>query len=335
MKGGDTPTVMQILLRTLLYLICLTVGVLLMAWAKDPSLVHGWQAHIHSLEDERYWMLAAVGAGGLCVFIVVFSIYRSWMQHRFSRDVTYTTALGQVSVSLLAIEEALSRSVERETGVRKVRINVYEDRHRRMIIIECIMTLWDDANVTAWNRRCQEIIQRRFQELMPDQTAVQIHIRMHRLRQRPEDKKADKEALKNGTTTVDRSQAITEVAPSVDRRETINQDWQNEQASLHPAPAPVGQVPVEPKVSPDDLPLAVEVDRTETDSEVAIADFPQEVVEVDSIDPSRIQTSSSTEAEEDFDDLYFGPSYPVVPDQEIESDYSGSALPAEPKPKKP
>ena len=46
------------------------------------------------------------------------------------------------------------------------------------------MTLWEVPNVTDRNRFCQRLLRRRFAELMPEQTAVQVNLTVHRLTMR-------------------------------------------------------------------------------------------------------------------------------------------------------
>jgi hypothetical protein len=112
--------------------------------------------------------------------------YQVW---RRSREISYTTETGKISVNLIAVEEALTRAIEGEPDVKKATVRVFEDRVKRSIIIEAVVTLWEVANVTERNRFCQRLLRRRFAELMPEQTVVQVNLNVHRLNQRRNDER--------------------------------------------------------------------------------------------------------------------------------------------------
>ncbi|MEK7415734.1 MAG: hypothetical protein AAB263_20705 [Planctomycetota bacterium] len=112
-----------------------------------------------------------------------------WLQAmRRSREISYTTDNGRISVNLVAIEEALTRAVEGEPEIRKARVSVYEDRVKRGIVIDAVVTLWEVPNVTERNLFCQRMLRRRFAELMPERTDVSVNLTVHRLTVRPPNK---------------------------------------------------------------------------------------------------------------------------------------------------
>ncbi len=124
---------------------------------------------------------AIAGIFVLCPLVI---LLRWWQVFRRARDISYTTENGKISVSLIAIEEALTRAVEGESEVKKATVRVFEDRVKRSIVIEAVVTLWEVSNVTERNRFCQRLLRRRFAELMPEQTVVQVNLTVHRLNQR-------------------------------------------------------------------------------------------------------------------------------------------------------
>ena len=126
--------------------------------------------------------------GGACLVFVfpLLMFLRWWSARRFVREISYNTEMGRVAVSLVAIEEAVTRTVEQDPLVKKVSVRIHDDRIRRCINIEAVLTLWDDGDVTGINKRVQDLICRRFNELLPDQTTVHIHLTVHQLNQRKE-----------------------------------------------------------------------------------------------------------------------------------------------------
>lgn len=149
----------------------------------DPERIHSPDFQLQ-LQANR----TICGAIGAVLALIPLTMLLRWIAlRRFAREISYTTELGTVSVSLVAIEEALTRAVEQAEGVKKVQLRLFEDRVKRMLVIEAVLTLWDDGDVTSVNRRCQNLIRRRFAELMPEQTAVQVHLSVHRLNARKVD----------------------------------------------------------------------------------------------------------------------------------------------------
>ncbi len=170
-----------ILVTTLL--LAMLVGGGLVALVSAPPLV----------EPAVAFMRSATGVVLLCSVAGVFilgplSLFMRWVRVLVrSREISYTTENGRIAVNLIAIEEALTRAIEGEPEVKKAHVRVYEDRVKRAVIIDAVMTLWEVPNVTERNRFCQRLLRRRFAELMPEQNAVEVNLSVHRLNvRRPE-----------------------------------------------------------------------------------------------------------------------------------------------------
>ena len=169
------------LLRIFVYLLCFSVGlaIILCLLFKD-SLLSGLIEHLESVKlGQGVWTLLCLGI--LQVLIPVALTMRWLAVRRFAREISYMTANGRVSVNLQAIEEALTRAALNVPGVKHIVIRVYEDRIRRQVIIQAVMTLWDDNDINSTSQRCQRMLQQRFEELMPEQRSVQVQLSMNRL----------------------------------------------------------------------------------------------------------------------------------------------------------
>ncbi|MFW5750478.1 MAG: hypothetical protein ACOCZK_02405 [Planctomycetota bacterium] len=208
---------MQTLLRALIYLVCVATGAALLVLAIVPGLgdeLTGLWALHGATPGTR---LILTGAGLVYVLLPCCLLARHIASRRYAREISYTTELGTVSVSLIAVEEALTRTVEQELSVKKVQLRLYEDRVKRVLVIEAVLTLWDDGDVTGINRRCQDLLRRRFAELMPERTGVQVHLTVHRLNQRraSSDTTADREVESRVRTRVTEPEATpAEGAPT-------------------------------------------------------------------------------------------------------------------------
>jgi hypothetical protein len=155
----------------------------------------------------------------------------------------------------------LTRAIEGEPDVKKATVRVFEDRVKRSIVIEAVVTLWEVANVTERNRFCQRLLRRRFAELMPEQTVVQVNLSVHRLNQRRNEDRLVKQPTPHLVEGV-----VSDTTPA---GEPLNLPYHHKEI-YQPAP-----------------PIGVEIATTE-------------------------------------EDLYVGPSYPVVKDEEDEGG-SGSS----------
>jgi hypothetical protein len=239
---------MRSALNFILYLLAFTCGGL--AWA--AYLEPGFALVLSDYLATANGQVVGLSVAGLFVvgpFAAVARWYQVW---RRSREISYTTETGKISVNLIAVEEALTRAIEGEPDVKKATVRVFEDRAKRSIVIEAVVTLWEVANVTERNRFCQRLLRRRFAELMPEQTVVQVNLNVHRLNQRRQDER------------VTRPAAVPVAEPTPAAPANLNLAYETTKDSYHPAP-----------------PLGVELATTE-------------------------------------DDLYVGPTYPVVRDEDEE-----------------
>ena len=257
---------MRAALSLLVYFACMAIGGLLVVSQFRPTLLTDTVALLHTQSGRL------VGSGISVVLLL--SPLAIWLRKlqvmRRAREISYQTENGRISVSLLAIEEALTRALEGEPEVKKAHVRVAEDRIKRTVMIEAVMTLWEVPNVTDRNRFCQRLLRRRFAELMPEQTAVQVNLTVHRLTtRRPEY-----------------------------------------------APAPV-------KPAAERKPATHAVSKTPSEGEPAYRD--------PLMDSALLPVPASEE------DLYVGPSYPVVKEEEDEAAqlYARPAVEKKPASKKP
>jgi hypothetical protein len=139
---------------------------------------------LHNYLRTANGLMVGLTVASVFVLVPIIAVVR-WIQvWRRSREISYPTETGRISVNLIAVEEALTRAIEGEPDVKKATVRVFEDRVKRSIIIEAVVTLWEVMNVTERNRFCQRLLRRRFAELMPEQTVVQVNLNVHRLHQR-------------------------------------------------------------------------------------------------------------------------------------------------------
>lgn len=178
---------MRQFLRSLLYLFSVALGMWCALTLYWPELI-AFTAFFLSSPEGRI----GLGVAAALLLTSPFMILLRWVQAlRRNREISYTTDGGKISVSLIAIEEALTRAVEGEAEVKKAHVRVFEDRVRRAVVVEAVVTMWEVPNVTDRNRFLQKMLRRRFAELMPEQTHVDVNLHLHRMTERrPEQKPA-------------------------------------------------------------------------------------------------------------------------------------------------
>lgn len=174
---------MRAALNFVLYFLAFVSGGLALAAYWEPAFAIVLSDYLTTTNGQMVG-LSVASLFVFCPFAAVLRWYQVW---RRSREISYTTETGRISVNLIAVEEALTRAIEGEPDVKKATVRVFEDRVKRSIIIEAVVTLWEVANVTERNRFCQRLLRRRFAELMPEQTVVQVNLNVHRLNQRRAD----------------------------------------------------------------------------------------------------------------------------------------------------
>jgi hypothetical protein len=167
-------------LNFILSFLAFLVGALALMAYSEPAIGLVFHDYLRTANG----LMVGLTVSSVFVICPLLAVLRWWQVWRRSREISYTTETGRISVNLIAVEEALTRAIEGEPDVKKATVRVFEDRVKRSIVIEAVVTLWEVSNVTERNRFCQRLLRRRFAELMPEQTVVQVNLNVHRLNQR-------------------------------------------------------------------------------------------------------------------------------------------------------
>ena len=182
---------MRSVLGFLLQVTAMLVGGLATAAWLEPAFADALVAFLRTANG----VIVATAVVSIFVLCPFGALLHWWRIVRRAREISYSTDAGRISVSLIAIEEALTRAIEGESDVKKATVRVFEDRVKRSVVIEAVVTLWEVGNVTERNRFCQRLLRRRFAELMPEQTVVQVNLTVHRLNQRRDEPRTLKPTL--------------------------------------------------------------------------------------------------------------------------------------------
>jgi hypothetical protein len=199
---------MRGVLRILLYLVTIALGLFLAAVYYRPELVDVVADAAKTMQGR--WVIAGAAVSLLSSPLVI--LLRWFQSIRRNREISYDTDNGKISVSLVAIEEALTRAVEGEPEVKKALVKIFEDRVKRAVIIDATVVMWEVPNVTDRNRFCQRLLRRRFAELMPEQSQVDVNLHLHRLTERRIESAAQRPAVK--TAKAGKSGVADEPSPA-------------------------------------------------------------------------------------------------------------------------
>ena len=298
---------MHVFLRSFVYLLCFSVGlVIISVLIFRESAMQALISYLQAVQAGEASLWTLLGLGILQVLIPIALTLRWLAVRRFARELSYMTANGRVSVNLQAIEEALARAAVNGKGVKHIVVRVYEDRIRRQVIIQAVLTLWDENNITGATQRCQEILSQRFQELMPEQRSVQVQVSVNRLNQQ------------RGTEFTTAVQAETEghrITPGLAATdgEINNAAGRALLQQTKRKRTDDGEIR---ERSVTDYAHNDHAEHKETKSELPIDDkHPTSVTEID-------------ENNDMYANLYHGPQY-AVPDDDDNTDVTGSALPVD------
>ena len=314
---------MQTVLRILTWLASVAFGALAVVIGILPEtgqqLLERYRDHLADPSGR----IASIAAGSVLLLVPAAILLRWYAGRRYAREISYTTENGRVAVSLIAIEEALTRAIEQEEVVRKVQVRVYEDRVKRAVVVEAALTLWDDGDVSSVNLRCQQLMRQRFAELMPEQDAVQVHLVVHRLSHRRTDEGHTESGQRDGTKG----------AKGKDRSKTKDSDRATKVTDLDkpedPTPARVplpgltatqGSVDVTAgaellRQRRETRPERDEDDRKTTTLQSQVGEQPKPPAE-QAAELAATETEKPANEDELYDDLYLGPNYPVDDDDE-------------------
>jgi hypothetical protein len=298
---------MLLTLRWFHYILVLAIAAYLIVLTLSEGTADAFMQWLNTVLSSQGGRMAVAGVATFLVAMQAFMAVRSFTLRRYAREIGYQNDLGKVSVSLVAIEEALTRAIEGEPGVRRVSLRVYEDRVKRCVIIEPILTLWEDVNVTAINHRCQHLLRARFVELMPERDQVQVNLTLHRLNQRQ---------------AVDTAHGVKEVPATTiasEEPQAVTHDPATAIAAVSAVAAAteVTDAPRPAVIYAEDQPVEVGVETvTVVDEAEDVITSPAERIRSERLAAvkavnQRKMSEVNDEEDLDYESLYAGPTYPV------------------------
>jgi len=154
--------------------------------------------HIMALND---YMLAnqfnrwAVRLSGLLVIIISYS-FAQLILGRMQREKTiaFTTASGEVTIALSAIEDLIKHSGYNIPEIRDLNSDVIANK--KGIVVNMRVTLRSEANLPELTARLQEITRNKIQEVLGLEEAIIIKIHISKIVQREDKDRRRKDSVK-------------------------------------------------------------------------------------------------------------------------------------------
>ncbi len=142
--------------------------------------------HRIKFEELTYFLNIAYQSRNICIAIIVVSITAVLIGFLFSRiilgvqqkerTIAFENPSGRVTISLVALEDMIKRTVLRVSEVKEVRSSVRATK--KGIDVTCRLVLKAESNIPDMTSRIQDLVKSRIQEILglEENVIVRIHI---------------------------------------------------------------------------------------------------------------------------------------------------------------
>ncbi len=116
---------------------------------------------------------------GAVLFLVAFFMLRTRLfSTRKRKEVHYANAIGEIAISLHAIEEALGRLLDENELVRGHEIQIYDSPNDKKLKITARLSMWEVTDLPSKVADLQQELKKRFEEIMPDAESVEYNVKL-------------------------------------------------------------------------------------------------------------------------------------------------------------
>ena len=115
--------------------------------------------------------------GCLLLFIIIVALFKLF-GFKKRKEVHYANAIGEIAISLSAIEEALGRLLDDKDLVRAHEVTIFDSPHEKKLKVTARLSMWEVSDLPAKVADIQQELKRRFEEIMPDAEAVEFHVKL-------------------------------------------------------------------------------------------------------------------------------------------------------------
>jgi len=95
---------------------------------------------------------------------------------RRRKEIHYANAIGEISISLAAIEEALERVLDGIETVRSYEVSLADNPTDKKLTVHARLSLWEVNDIPTKIAEIQQELKNRFEEIMPEAESVEYKV---------------------------------------------------------------------------------------------------------------------------------------------------------------
>jgi uncharacterized alkaline shock family protein YloU len=183
--------IVNIVVMVLYTVIFFAMGGVLLLVAVYPDAKDFLTGVVEKTYMNTNWRIVAGIAGIVLVLIGISVIQMLVARYQREKNIAFNNPNGQVSISLMAVEDFIRRVGDQIRDVKELKSDVVAGR--KGVEISCRVTLWADSNIPEATEKIQGVIKSRIQEMLGIEEAIVVKVHVTKIVPRPEQKKKTQE----------------------------------------------------------------------------------------------------------------------------------------------
>jgi len=167
---------------------------------------------------------ALLGILAALVFIIALLIpVTKLLRAKKRKEIHYANAIGEISISLAAIEEALERILDTIEIVRSYEVTLFDNPSDNKLTVRARLSLWEVNDIPTRIAEIQQDLKNRFEEIMPEAESVNYKVSLSSFMPKAKSKKSEKDTKdskdRDSTEETDYFTGIKYPIPSAEEEE--------------------------------------------------------------------------------------------------------------------
>lgn len=111
------------------------------------------------------------------LFVIAFLVpVNRILRAKKRKEIHYANAIGEISISLSAIEEALERVLDDIDIVRSYEVSLFDNPADKKLNVKARLSLWEVNDIPTKIAEIQQELKSRFEEIMPEAESVEYKV---------------------------------------------------------------------------------------------------------------------------------------------------------------
>lgn len=137
---------------------------------------------------------ALLGILAALVFVIALMIpVTKLLRAKKRKEIHYANAIGEISISLAAIEEALERILDTIEIVRSYEVTLFDNPSDNKLTVRARLSLWEVNDIPTRIAEIQQDLKNRFEEIMPEAESVNYKVSLSSFMPKAKSKKSEKD----------------------------------------------------------------------------------------------------------------------------------------------